>query len=127
MVHRNLKLEGPARRPGVLPDPHAGAGGRLGECRSATEDDYIPFLFPWYGTGVLACVLGAEILFQAKMDPAVQGTVVNRPEEVRQLSLPDPREDGLMPRVLETIRFFRAHSRTCRSPSPIPKARSPRR
>jgi hypothetical protein len=74
------------------------------------DDDYIPFLFPWYGTGVIPSALGAKILFQPKMDPAVQGTVVTLPEQVRQLSLPDPHNDGLMPRVLETIRYFREHS-----------------
>ena len=74
------------------------------------DDDYIPFLFPWYGTGVLPSALGAEILFQPKMDPAVRGTVVNSPEHLSRLSLPDPRKDGLMLRVLETIRYFREHS-----------------
>lgn len=74
------------------------------------DDDYIPLLFPWYGTGVLASALGCEILFQDKLDPATHGTAISRPEQVRQLSLPDPEKDGLMPRVLETIRYFRAHS-----------------
>ncbi len=74
------------------------------------NDDYIPFLFPWYGTGVLASALGVKILFQPKMDPAVQGTVIRSPEQVCQLSLPDPHKDGLMPRVLETICYFREHS-----------------
>jgi hypothetical protein len=74
------------------------------------DDDYIPFLFPWYGTGVLPSALGAKILFQRGMDPAVEGAVVSTPEEVRQLTLPDPARDGLMPRVLETIRYFREHS-----------------
>jgi hypothetical protein len=40
----------------------------------------------------------------------VEGTVVTAPEQVRQLKLPDPERDGLMPRVLETIRYFRDHS-----------------
>ena len=74
------------------------------------DDDYIPFLFPWYGTGVLPSALGAKILFQPKMDPAVDGIVVSTPEQVRRLTLPDPERDGLMPRVLETIRYFREHS-----------------
>lgn len=74
------------------------------------DDDYIPFLFPWYGTGVIPSALGARILFQPRMDPAVDGTVISRPEEIGKLSLPDPARDGLMPRVLETIRYFREHS-----------------
>jgi len=74
------------------------------------DDDYIPFLFPWYGTGVIPSALGANILFQPKMDPAVDGKVVSTPEQVRKLALPDPERDGLMPRVLEAIRYFREHS-----------------
>lgn len=74
------------------------------------DDDYIPFLFPWYGTGVIPSALGAKVLFQPKMDPAVEGAVVSAPQDVRKLTLPDPERDGLMPRVLETVRYFREHS-----------------
>jgi hypothetical protein len=74
------------------------------------EDDYIPFLFPWYGTGVLASGFGSKIVFQDKLDPAVVGTVIKTPEDISRLALPDPYKNGLMPRVLETIRYFRDHS-----------------
>ena len=67
------------------------------------EDDYIPFLFPWYGTVVIPSALGAEVVFQPGMDPAIRGAVIHGPEDVRRLALPDPNKDGLMPRVLETI------------------------
>ena len=84
--------------------------GKIERHMATYDDDYIPFLFPWYGTGVLATALGGQVLFQEKMDPVIHGAVIQRPEQVRQLSLPDPNQDGLMPRVLETIRYFRAHS-----------------
>lgn len=74
------------------------------------EDDYIPFLFPWYGTGVLASGFGSEVVFEEKMDPAVKGEVVKAPEDIATLSPPDPYKDGIMPRVLESIRYFRTHS-----------------
>ena len=45
------------------------------------DDDYIPFLFPWYGTGRDPLGIGGEILFQPKMDPAVQGTVITSPSK----------------------------------------------
>ena len=35
------------------------------------DDVYIPFLMPWYGTGVLASGFGVDIKFQDYMDPAV--------------------------------------------------------
>jgi hypothetical protein len=84
--------------------------GKIERHLETYEDDYIPFLFPWYGTGVIPSAIGAEILFQPKMDPAVRGTVLASPDQVRRLTLPDPQQDGLMPRVLETIRYFRAQS-----------------
>jgi len=74
------------------------------------DDDYVPFLFPWYGTGVLASGFGSEVVFEDKMDPAVKGEVIKTPEDISRLSLPDPYKDGLMPRVLETIRYFRDNS-----------------
>jgi len=74
------------------------------------EDDYIPFLFPWYGTGVVPSALGCNILFQPKEEPAVEGAIITRPEEVRRLVPPDPYRDGLMPRVLRCIDYMRANS-----------------
>jgi hypothetical protein len=74
------------------------------------DDDYVPFLFPWYGTAVVPSALGSEVVFQPKMDPAVQGAVLEKPEDVRKLVMPDPEKDGLMPKVLECIRYMKAHS-----------------
>jgi len=104
--------------PELIPDDYFTDCGTMLRYQSAKiehhmatyDDDYIPFLFPWYGTGVIPSALGAKVLFQQKMDPAVEGAVVSTPEQVRQLALPDPEKDGLMPRVLETIRYFREHS-----------------
>ncbi len=77
---------------------------------SSIQDDYIPLLYPWYGTGVVPSALGSNVLFQRGMDPAVEGPVLERPEDIRKLRRPNPLTDGLMPRVLETIRYFRQHS-----------------
>jgi hypothetical protein len=74
------------------------------------DDDYIPFLFPWYGTGVLASGFGSKVVFEDKLDPAVKGTLIKTPEDISKLSLPDPTKDGLMPKVLETIRYFCGNS-----------------
>lgn len=73
-------------------------------------DDYIPMLMPWYGTVVVPSAIGSRVLFQRGMDPAVVGRVLERPEDIRKLQPPDPLKDGLMPRVLETIQYFREHS-----------------
>jgi hypothetical protein len=74
------------------------------------EDTYIPFLFPWYGTGVVPSAMGCRILFQRGEEPAVEGPVIADPAAVARLELPEPERDGLMPRVLACIDHFRAHS-----------------
>jgi len=74
------------------------------------QDDYIPLLFPWYGTVVVPSAIGSRVLFQRGMDPAVEGRVLEHPDDIRKLRPPDPLTDGLMPRVLETIGYFRRHS-----------------
>ena len=74
------------------------------------DDDYVPFLFPWYGTGVVPSAFGCEIMLQPREEPAVAGPIVTSPEEVRRLAPPDPLRDGLMPRVLRCIDHMRANS-----------------
>ena len=74
------------------------------------DDVYIPFLMPWYGTGVLASGFGVEIKFQEGMDPAVHLPIINDVAMLRDLKKPEPERDGLMRRVLDTIRFMRHHT-----------------
>ena len=72
------------------------------------DDCYIPFLMPWYGTGVLASGFGVPVKFQDRMDPAVDLPIDPAVEQIAELRKPDPENDGLMPRVLHTIRTMRA-------------------
>jgi uroporphyrinogen-III decarboxylase len=74
------------------------------------DDLYQPFLFPWYGTGVVPSALGCRILFATGEEPAVEGGLIDEPAAVARLEPPDPAHDGLMPRVLACIDHFRAHS-----------------
>ncbi len=71
------------------------------------DDAYIPYLMPWYGTGVLASAFGVPIKFQEGMDPAVDLPPVRDIGQLKDLCRPDPQKDGLMPRVLATIRAMR--------------------
>jgi hypothetical protein len=74
------------------------------------EDDcYIGFLHPWFGTGVLASGFGTKIVFNYKSDPAVDISKIQTIDEVKQLKLPDPYTDGLMPKVIHTIEYYKAH------------------
>jgi hypothetical protein len=72
------------------------------------EDDcYIGFLHPWFGTGVLASGFGTDIIFNYKSDPAVDLSKIETIEEVRKLELPDPEKDGIMPKVLDSIKYYK--------------------
>jgi len=71
------------------------------------DDAYIPFLMPWYGTGVLASGFDVPIVFQDRMDPAVDLPPISEVEQLKDLKKPDADKDGLMPRVLNTIRTMR--------------------
>ena len=74
------------------------------------EDAYIPFLMPWYGTGVLASGFGVNIKFQDCMDPATDLPPISDVAQLGDFKPPDPERDGLMPRVLNTIRVMRGQS-----------------
>ena len=74
---------------------------------SEYDDVYIPFLMPWYGTGVLASGFGVDIVFQDRMDPAVDLSKITDLAELKDIRKPDPETDGLMPRVLNAIREMR--------------------
>ena len=71
------------------------------------DDVYIPFLMPWYGTGVMASGFGVDIVFQDRMDPAVDLSKITDVAELKDLRKPNPEKDGLMPRVLNAIRRMR--------------------
>jgi uroporphyrinogen-III decarboxylase len=72
------------------------------------HDDFVPYLVPSFGTGVLASGFGAQIQYPENSDPAVAGPIVTRLEDIDRLELPDPARSGLMPRVLKTFDAMRA-------------------
>ena len=74
------------------------------------EDDYVPVLFPWYGIAVLPSSLGVSVRFHKGLDPEAEGAIITEPSDVGRLELPDMEADGLMPKVLATIDYFRANS-----------------
>ena len=84
--------------------------GKIRDHLDRFDDDYVPFLLPWYGTVVVPSALGCSVMFQPKEEPAVEGGVITSPEQVRKLVPPDPYRDGLMPRVLRCIDYMRANS-----------------
>jgi len=76
------------------------------------DDDFVPYLMPWFGTVVVASALGCQIEFPPKQDPAVSPRhyPVRTVEDVRRLRIPDPEKDGLMPNVLEFLCHMKGKS-----------------
>ena len=86
-------------------------------------DDYLPFLFPWFGTGVVPSAFGCEIIFPSQADPAVGSTIIKKPAAIKSLVLPNPAQAGLMPKVLDCIDYMRKMGRAAgivyRLPGPV--------
>lgn len=72
-----------------------------------TPSDHLPFLEPWYGTGVYANMYGCEYVWRDGEAPAVHYRY-HRVDEV--VGLPQPRwEDSPIAQlVLETLRYFKS-------------------
>jgi len=78
--------------------------------KNIPDDAYIPFMHPWYGTGVLASAFGVKIICNPKSDPAVDIPNMQHPEEIDLLTLPVPGESGAMPVVIKMMDYFMAHT-----------------
>jgi 5-methyltetrahydrofolate--homocysteine methyltransferase len=75
------------------------------------NDDYVPYFMPWFGTGVLASAFGCEIRLPNEPgdDPAVAAPCITSPSDAAHIQMPDPYQDGWMPRVLDTIDYALAN------------------
>lgn len=76
------------------------------------DDDFVPYLMPWFGTVVAASAFGCEIGWYPKQDPAANPRYypVKTPEDIKKLEIPDPEKAGLMPKVLDFLRYMKANS-----------------
>jgi hypothetical protein len=73
------------------------------------NDDFVPYLTPYLGTGILASAFGCETHFAPGRDPSVAAPCVTSIEEAKRLRPIDPERDGLCPRVLATGAWMREH------------------
>lgn len=78
----------------------------------AIDDDFVPYLMPWFGTVVVASAFGCRVQIPPKQDPAINPRYypVQTAQDVRKLSIPNPESDGLMPKVLEFLRYMKQKS-----------------
>jgi len=74
------------------------------------KDNYVPYLMPWYGTGVTASAFGVGVDFLPKMDPTTEVPDFPNPDDIDKMTIPDFEKAGIMPKVLETINYFMANS-----------------
>ena len=76
------------------------------------DDDFVPYLVPWFGTIVAASAFGCEIKYFPKQDPAADPRYypVQNAADIKKLQVPDPEKDGLMPKVLDYLRYMRENS-----------------
>ena len=111
--YMNYWMEG--ENPSLIPDhyfddPSVMTGFQIRKMEHHMEhfdDDYIPFLHPWFGIGVVPSAMGCEIEFVKNGDPAIRNAAIGHPDQIRELKKPDPYRDGLMPKVLEVIDHMR--------------------
>jgi hypothetical protein len=75
----------------------------------AIDDDFQPYLTPYYGTGVLASGFGVSTYFSPGRDPSAGPPCIESPADAAKLRMPNPECDGLMPRVLEAAAYMRDH------------------
>ena len=76
------------------------------------DDDFVPYLMPWFGTGVLASGFGCEVICNPKTDPAVRADLfpVKDEKDIAAMEIPDPDKSGEMPRILDMIRYMKDNS-----------------
>jgi len=76
------------------------------------DDDFVPYLMPWFGTVVAASAFGCRVEYPPRQDPAADPRhfPVQTAKDIRRLEMPDPERDGLMPKVLDFIRHMKEHS-----------------
>lgn len=66
-----------------------------------------PGIWPDYGPVVEASALGCDVIFPQDSSPHILTSSLKRLDAVEQLEAPDPRHDGLMPKVLEGYEYMK--------------------
>lgn len=81
-----------------------------------------PGLWADYGIVVEPSAFGSRIYWPENFVPYVKGELFKNPEDIRGLEPPDPKTDGLMPFVLESIGTFKnMHPRSSSTFMPSPE------
>jgi uroporphyrinogen-III decarboxylase len=71
-----------------------------GHYEKRLQDDYLPIVYPSYGTGVLATSFGSKTLFRKNSLPAYT-PVIFSPEQAKEIEKPELLEKGCFSKILE--------------------------
>ncbi|OGP99757.1 MAG: hypothetical protein A2026_04275 [Deltaproteobacteria bacterium RBG_19FT_COMBO_46_12] len=71
---------------------------------------FFPGLWADYGIVVEPSAFGSRIYWPENFVPYVKGELLKNPEDIRGFEPPDPKTDGLMPFVLESIQYIQKHA-----------------
>jgi uroporphyrinogen decarboxylase len=71
---------------------------------------FFPGLWADYGIVVEPSAFGSRIYWPENFVPYVKGELLKNPEDIKNLEPPDPKTDGLMPFVLESIHYIQKHA-----------------
>ena len=74
------------------------------------DDDYIPYLMPWYGVALMSGAFGSKVIFPKKVDPSCASFSIEKLEDIEKLEMPDFEENFFTKKVLDTIRHFKEKS-----------------
>lgn len=74
------------------------------------EDDYIPYLMPWYGVGVIPHLFGGVIKFFKSDDPACTTNGIKFLEDIKKIEIPNFFSNSLSKKILDTIKYFKENS-----------------
>jgi uroporphyrinogen decarboxylase len=91
-------------------DPKLMLEATLHTMRRFPDIVFFPGLWADYGIVVEPSAFGSRIYWPEDFVPYVKGDLFKNPEDIRGLEPPDPKTDGLMPFVLESIRFIQEHA-----------------
>ncbi len=74
------------------------------------EDDYIPSLFPYYGSTVIPGAFGSKVEFFKKRDPQISDFGIKNIEDIRNVKPLNFENNSMTRRVLDTIKYFKNNS-----------------
>ena len=74
------------------------------------DDDYIPYLMPWYGVALMSGAFGSKIVFPKKIDPSCASFSIEKLEDIKKINIPEFEKNFFTKKVLDTIKHFKDNS-----------------